>query len=300
MPLLDDLKVGSGKVRELYDLGDDTLLIVASDRISAFDVILPTAIPGKGRVLTAMTRFWLGRTALIVPNHMLAVAPNDLPVIARSTALAGRSMLCRKLVMLPVECVVRGYLTGSGYKDYQATGAVSGHPLPAGLPLAAQLPEPILTPATKAEGGSHDENITRRDAANLIGNDRLGEVERAALALYQHAADHAAGRGIILADTKFEFGADRDGRLVLADEVLTPDSSRFWPADRYQPGASPPSFDKQYVRDYLETLDWDKTAPGPALPDSVRDQTADRYREAYERIVGSPFDQYLAEMGVPA
>jgi phosphoribosylaminoimidazole-succinocarboxamide synthase len=298
MSTLDHLLVASGKVREIYDLGDETLLLVASDRISAFDVILPTPIPDKGRVLTGMTRFWLERTGHIVANHMLGTAPDELPEAARSPELAGRSMLVRKLQMLPVECVVRGYLVGSGWKDYQRTGTVCGHHLPEGLAEAQQLPEPLFTPSTKAELGAHDENITAEQGIALVGEQRFRALEQASIDLYRFAADHAAARGIILADTKFEFGVDGDGTLVLADEVLTPDSSRFWPADLYRMGVSPPSFDKQYVRDYLETLDWDKTAPGPELPDDVRDGTAARYRDAYERITGSDFGIYLDQMGV--
>jgi phosphoribosylaminoimidazole-succinocarboxamide synthase len=300
MPTLDELRIGSGKVREIYDLGDDRLLLVASDRISAFDVVLPTAIPEKGRVLTGMTRFWLERTTHIVANHMLGVRPDELPEIARSPELAGRAMLCRRLEMLPVECVVRGYLVGSGWKDYRATGTVCGHPLPAGLAEAAQLPEPLFTPSTKAELGAHDENISVEQAADLVGSERASELQRVSIALYRFAAEHARERGIILADTKFEFGLDADGRLVLADEVLTPDSSRFWPADEYRTGTSPPSFDKQYVRDFLETLDWDKSPPGPDLPAEVRDGTAARYRDAYRRITGLDFDAYLGEMGAGA
>jgi phosphoribosylaminoimidazole-succinocarboxamide synthase len=300
MSTLDDLLVASGKVREIYDMGDETLLLVASDRISAFDVILPTPIPDKGRVLTGMTRFWLDRTQHIVANHMLGTAPDELPELARTPELAGRSMHVKKLEMLPVECVVRGYLVGSGWKDYQRTGTVCGHTLPKGLEQAERLPQPLFTPSTKAELGEHDENITATQGIALVGGPRFRELERASIALYGVAAKHAATRGIILADTKFEFGVDAAGTLTLADEVLTPDSSRYWPADSYHTGTSPPSFDKQYVRDYLETLDWDKTAPGPELPDNVRDGTAAKYRDAYERITGADFDAYLNEMGVTA
>ena len=300
MSTLDDLLVASGKVREIYDLGDDTLLLVASDRMSAFDVILPTPIPDKGRVLTGMTRFWLDRTSHIVANHMLGTAPSELPELARTPELAGRSMHVKKLQMMPIECVVRGYLVGSGWKDYQRTGTVCGHSLPAGLEQAARLPRTLFTPSTKAELGDHDENITETQGIALVGGPRYRELERASIALYEVAAKHAATRGIILADTKFEFGVDSTGTLHLADEVLTPDSSRYWPADSYHTGMSPPSFDKQYVRDYLETLDWDKTAPGPELPDDVRDGTAARYRDAYNRITGADFGAYLQEMGVPA
>jgi len=277
--------VGSGKVRELYALDGERLLLVASDRISTFDVVLPTKIPDKGRVLTGLSGFWFARTSHIVPNHLLALRED------------GRSTECRRLEMLPIECVVRGYLSGSGWKDYQATGATSGHVLPEGLTESAQLPEPIFTPATKAQEG-HDENIDAGQAADLVGAERFAEVERAALELYRFASDYAAARGIIIADTKFEFGLDDDGRLVLGDEALTPDSSRFWPADEYAPGGAQPSFDKQFVRDYCETLGWDKTAPGPDLPDDVVAGTRARYVDAFERITGIPFDDYLADPDV--
>jgi phosphoribosylaminoimidazole-succinocarboxamide synthase len=272
--------VGSGKVRELYALDDERLLLVASDRISTFDVVLPTEVPDKGRVLTGLSAFWFTRTRHIVPNHLLALRPD------------GRSLECRRLRMLPVECVVRGYLAGSGWKDYRATGAVCGHTLPPGLREAERLPEPIFTPASKAEEG-HDENITREEAAALVGAELLEEVERVSLALYRFASAHAAGRGILIADTKFELGLDAGGRLVLGDEALTPDSSRFWPADAYAPGATPPSFDKQYVRDYCEAQDWDKTPPGPELPEDVVAGTRARYVEAFERLTGIGFDTYL-------
>jgi phosphoribosylaminoimidazole-succinocarboxamide synthase len=247
-----------------------------------------------------MTRFWLDRTQHIVANHMLGTAPDELPELARTPELAGRSMHVKKLEMLPLECVVRGYLVGSGWKDYQRTGTVCGHQLPKGLEQAERLPQPLFTPSTKAELGEHDENITETQGIALVGGPRYRELERASIALYEVAAKHAAARGIILADTKFEFGLDSAGTLTLADEVLTPDSSRYWPADSYHTGMSPPSFDKQYVRDYLETLDWDKTAPGPELPDNVRDGTAAKYRDAYERITGADFGAYLDEMGVTA
>ena len=271
---------------------------MASDRISAFDVIMPTPIPDKGRVLTGMTLFWLDRTKGIVPNHLRGAWPGELPDEAGAPELRGRAMLCEKLTMLPIECVVRGYLAGSGWKDYRASGAVSGHRLPEGLDEAAQLPTPIFTPATKAEMGDHDENITVEQARNQIGSEEFAAVEAASIALYEHAAAHARERGIILADTKFEFGHDADGRLVLGDEVMTPDSSRWWPVDGYRTGISPPSYDKQYVRDYLETLDWDKTAPGPDLPTDVVRGTANRYREAYELLTDSSFDDYLDKMEV--
>ena len=271
--------VGSGKVRELYTLDHDRLLLTASDRISTFDVVLPTDIPDKGRVLTGLSAFWFARTGDIVPNHLLAVRPD------------GRSLECRLLEMLPIECVVRGYLAGSGWKDYQATGEVCGHALPGGLRESDRLPDPIFTPATKAQTG-HDENITRDQAAALVGADRFAEVEAISLALYRFGAEHAATRGILLADTKFELGVDPEGRLVLADEAMTPDSSRFWPADEYAPGGPQPSFDKQFVRDYCESLGWDKTPPGPELPDHVVTGTRARYVEAFERLTGFAFDEY--------
>jgi phosphoribosylaminoimidazole-succinocarboxamide synthase len=277
--------VGSGKVRELYALDEERLLLVASDRISTFDVVLPTEIPDKGRVLTGLSAFWFARTSEIVDNHLLAVYPD------------GRSMECRRLEMLPIECVVRGYLAGSGWKDYRETGRVCGHELPSGLQESARLPEPIFTPATKAEEG-HDENIDRARAAGLVGEERFAEVERTALELYRFASAHAAARGILIADTKFEFGTDADGNLVLADEAFTPDSSRFWPADAYSPGGAQPSFDKQFARDYCERLGWDKSAPGPELPPEVVDGTRARYVEAFERLTGIGFDMYLADPDV--
>jgi phosphoribosylaminoimidazole-succinocarboxamide synthase len=294
-PALEHL--ASGKVRELYDAGDGRLLLVASDRISAFDVILPTPIPDQGRVLTALSLHWFALTGDIVRNHVISARLEDFPDGARDPDLAGRSLLVRRLEMLPLECVVRGYLAGSGWKDYGRTGAVCGIPLPAGLREADKLPQTLFTPSTKASEG-HDENITAEQGIALVGEQRYREVERASIALYERAAAAARERGIILADTKFEFGIDGDGSLVVGDEVLTPDSSRFWPADSYAPGSSPPSFDKQYVRDWLETQPWDKTPPGPELPDEVRDGTAARYREAYERLAGRPFASYRDEMGV--
>ena len=277
--------VGSGKVRELYALDDERLLLVASDRISTFDVVLPTEIPDKGRVLTGLSGFWFARTTEIVPNHLLSLGED------------GRSTECRRLEMLPIECVVRGYLSGSGWKDYVATGATSGHVLPSGMRESDRLPEPIFTPATKAQEG-HDENIDAARASELVGEERFREVERVALALYAFAAEFALERGIIIADTKFEFGIDEEDRLVLGDEALTPDSSRFWPADEYTPGGTQPSFDKQFVRDYCESLGWDKTAPGPDLPDDVVAGTRARYVDAFERVTGIPFDDYLADPGV--
>jgi phosphoribosylaminoimidazole-succinocarboxamide synthase len=277
--------VGSGKVRELYALDEERLLLVASDRISTFDVILPTEIPDKGRVLTGVAGFWFARTSDLVPNHLLALRED------------GRSTECRKLAMLPIECVVRGYLAGSGWKDYVTTGEVCGHKLPEGLIESQQLPRPIFTPATKAESG-HDENIDRAAAVELVGEERFDEVEAVALALYSFVSDYARERGIILADTKLEFGLDERGQLVLGDEAFTPDSSRFWPADEYQPGGTPPSYDKQFVRDYCESLGWDKTAPGPELPDAVVTGTRARYVEAFERLTGVGFDSYLADPSV--
>jgi phosphoribosylaminoimidazole-succinocarboxamide synthase len=278
----DAVHVASGKVREIFELDAERLLLVASDRISVFDVVLPTEIPDKGRVLTGLSAFWFARTRAICPNHLLALRPD------------GRSTEVRKLTMLPVECVVRGYLAGSGWKDYLATGATSGHRLPPGLLESQRLPAPIFTPATKAQTG-HDENISKAQAADLVGADVLEQVERLSIALYELGANHACARGIILADTKFEFGRDSEGRLVVADEVMTPDSSRFWPADGYEPGRSQPSYDKQYVRDYAESLGWDKTYPGPELPEEVVAGTRARYVEAFERITGIAFDDYLAE-----
>ena len=277
----DAVHLGSGKVRELYALDDERLLLVASDRISTFDVVLPTAIPDKGRVLTGLAAFWFARTRSICPNHLLALRPD------------GRSTECRRLEMLPIECVVRGYLSGSGWKDYGRTGEVCGHPLPAGLRESDRLPEPIFTPATKAQSG-HDLNITREEGARLVGAERFAHVERLSIALYRWAAAHALEHGIIVADTKFEFGTDRDGRLVLGDEAVTPDSSRFWPADQYAPGGPQPSYDKQYVRDFCEKIGWGKTYPGPELPPDVVTGTRRRYVEAFEQLTGVRFDDYLA------
>ena len=274
--------VASGKVREIYELGPDRLLLVASDRISTFDVVLPTEIPDKGRVLTGLSAFWFRQTREICPNHLLRVRPD------------GRSTECRRLEMLPLECVVRGYLAGSGWKDYQRTGQTSGHVLPEGLRESDRLPEPIFAPSTKAAEG-HDENIDSAVAVGLVGEERFREVERVSLELYRFASNLAAERGILIADTKFELGVDPSGTLVLADEAFTPDSSRFWPADEYEPGRPQPSFDKQYVRDYCETLGWDKTSPGPELPAEVVAGTRQRYVEAFERVTGIGFDDYLAD-----
>jgi phosphoribosylaminoimidazole-succinocarboxamide synthase len=277
--------VASGKVRELYALDDERLVLVASDRISTFDVILPTEIPDKGRVLTGLSGFWFTLLHAIVPNHMLALRDD------------GRSMECRRLEMLPIECVVRGYLAGSGWKDYQATGETSGHRLPEGLRESDKLPEPLFTPATKAQTG-HDENISREEAAELVGPERLAEAEGVAIALYSTAANHALTRGIIIADTKFELGLDPDGNLVLGDEALTPDSSRFWPADSYEAGRSQDSFDKQFVRDFCERTGWQKTYPGPELPEDVVMHTRSKYIEAFELLTTIPFEAYLENPSV--
>ncbi len=277
----DATHVASGKVREIYALGDDMLALTASDRISTFDVVLPTQIPDKGRVLTGLSAFWFARTREIVPNHLLELRDD------------GRTMVCRKLDMLPIECVVRGYLAGSGWNDYQATGAVCGHRLPEGLVESARLPEPIVTPATKAKEG-HDLNIGEEAAAALCGVDRYLAAKQASLELYRFASAHAEACGIVLADTKFELGLDAEGTVVLGDEALTPDSSRFWPADTYRPGGSQPSFDKQFVRDWCEQTGWDKKPPGPELPEAVVAGTRARYVDAFERITEISFDDYLA------
>jgi len=285
LPLL-----ASGKVREMYDLGD-RLLMVASDRISTYDVVHPNGIPDKGKVLTGLSVFWFAKTGHIVPNHFLS-ATDGVPDEVR-----GRAIVARKLRMLPVECVVRGYITGSGWKDYQATGKVSGIELPPGLQESERLPTPIFTPSTKAETG-HDEAIDFEQAAELVGDrDLATRLRDVSIALYRFAHEHARERGVILADTKFEFGLDDDGRLVLGDEVLTPDSSRFWPADTYAPGRSQPSFDKQYVRDWASQTGWDKTPPAPEIPAEIVEGTRQRYIEAYERITGEPFSAWLARTG---
>ncbi|MEP7244742.1 MAG: phosphoribosylaminoimidazolesuccinocarboxamide synthase [Gammaproteobacteria bacterium] len=274
-------KINEGKVRDIYEVDADTLLIVTTDRLSAFDVVLPDPIPDKGRVLNEISNFWFERTRHIIPNHLtgkpLESAVRDADELA---LLAGRAVIVRRLKALPLEAVVRGYLIGSGWKDYQQTGAVCGIALPPGLAQAERLPEPLFTPATKAALGDHDENISFAEAERLVGAPLAAKVRDAALALYNFASDHARKRGIIIADTKFEFGLDENGTLTLIDEVLTPDSSRFWPADTYKAGTSPPSFDKQFVRDYLETLDWPKTPPAPKLPPEIVAHTSDKYREA--------------------
>ncbi len=287
MTALADLPLlASGKVREIYDLGDE-LLIVASDRISTYDVVHPTPIPDKGSVLTGLSTFWFERTTGIVANHVISVT-DAVPEEAR-----GRGMAVRKLEMLPVECVVRGYITGSGWKDYQATGTVSGHTLPQGLRESDRLPEPLFTPSTKAEVG-HDEAIDFEGAVELIGDRALAErVRDVSLALYEFAAEHARGHGIILADTKFELGLDADGELTIGDEMCTPDSSRFWPADQYEPGRGQPSFDKQYVRDWASATGWDRNPPAPPIPDDVVARTREKYVEAYEQITGEPFRAWV-------
>ncbi len=277
-----------GKVRDVYAIDADSLLIITTDRLSAFDVVLPDPIPGKGQVLNRISNFWFARTGHIVPNHLIdRPLAEVLPDPAERAQAEGRCVIARRLRALPVEAVVRGYLIGSGWKDYQATGQVCGITLAPGLRQAERLPEPIFTPATKAAVGDHDENIAYAQVEQLIGADMAAKVRSTAIALYNHAVDYAAERGILIADTKFEFGLTADDELILIDEALTPDSSRFWPADTYQVGTSPPSFDKQYVRDYLETLDWNKQAPGPHLPAEVIARTSAKYHEALERLTGA-------------
>src|SRR4051794_17673503 len=293
---LHDLHEASGKVREMYGFGD-RLLMVASDRISAFDVVLPTPIPDKGRVLTGLSKFWFDRIEGIVPNHLVTTELSAYPPEAQGAPdLAGRSMLVNRLTMMPIECVVRGYLVGSGWKDYQRTGTVCGHSLPEGMVEAQKLPKPLFTPSTKATDG-HDQNIDREAGVLLVGEERFDRLAALSIEIYETAAEYALERGIIIADTKFEFGEDEAGRIVLGDEALTPDSSRFWPADEYATGGSPPSYDKQYVRDWLETLDWDKNPPGPEIPEDVVAGTRARYVEAYERLTGGSFDAYMAAAG---
>ena len=276
-----------GKVRDVYGVGDDYLLMVTTDRLSAFDVVLPDPIPGKGAVLTAVSDFWFRRTQDIIANHLTDLTLAEvLPDQRERAEVEGRAIVTKKLRALPVEAIVRGYLTGSGWKDYQQTGKVCGIQLPAGLQMADKLPEAVFTPSTKADAGDHDENIDFEKTRKLLGDALAQQVRDVSLKIYSSCAAYALQRGIIIADTKFEFGLDSDDRLVLIDEVLTPDSSRFWPAASYQPGSSPASFDKQFVRDYLETLDWDKTPPGPALPADVIEKTAEKYREAQTRLTG--------------
>ncbi len=281
LPLL-----GRGKVRDIYAIDADKLLIVASDRISAFDVILPDAIPDKGKVLTRLASFWFARLADIVPNQLTGIDPETVVAAGERPQVRGRALVVKRLRPLPIEAVVRGYLIGSGWSDYSRTGKVCGVELPQGLRMASKLPAPIFTPATKAAVGDHDENISYAQTEVLIGEKLAAQVRDTAIALYTAASEYARSRGIIIADTKFEFGLDRDGQLILIDEALTPDSSRFWPADQYQEGVNPPSFDKQFVRDYLETLDWNKTAPGPRLPADIIARTGDKYREALQRLTG--------------
>jgi len=270
-----------GKVRDIYDIDDSHMLIVTTDRISAFDVVMPSAIPGKGMILNQVTRFWMEKLAHIIPNHLSSMPLEDaLPDAEERAEVENHAMIVKKLKALPVEAIVRGYLIGSGWKDYQQTGSVCGIELPAGLRIADRLPEAIYTPSTKASVGAHDENIDFAESETLLGKDIAAQVRDASLQLYQEAAEYAKERGIIIADTKFEFGLDGNGSLTLIDEVLTPDSSRFWPVDQYQPGTSPVSFDKQFVRDYLETLEWNKTAPGPKLPAEIVTKTAEKYQQA--------------------
>ena len=278
-------RIGKGKVRDIYAVGDDKMLIVASDRLSAFDVVLPDPIPDKGKVLNQMANFWFERLRHIVPNQLTSIDPESIVTPEEQAQVRGRSVVVKKLKPLPIEAVVRGYLIGSGWKDYQRSGAVCGIELPKGLRQAEKLPQPIFTPATKAETG-HDQNISFAEAEKLLGKDIAAKVRDISLRLYKEAADYAATKGIIIADTKFEFGLDEKNNLILIDEVLTADSSRFWPADSYQVGISPPSYDKQYVRDYLETLTWDKTPPAPKLPPDVISRTSQKYRDALERLTG--------------
>ncbi len=280
-----------GKVRDIYEV-DDMLLIVATDRISAFDVVLPNPVPDKGKILTQISLFWFDMLSDIVSNHIVASDVKEFPKALQPFAdqLEGRSMLCKKATPLPIECIVRGYITGSGWKDYQKTGQVCGIRLPEGLKESDKLPEAIFTPSTKADVGQHDENISFKDASGSIGQDMAEKARDISLALYNRAAEYALNRGVIIADTKFELGIYNND-LILIDEVLTPDSSRFWPADSYEPGKSQPSFDKQFVRDYLETLDWDKKAPGPELPEEIIEKTRNRYIEAYERLTGRSFER---------
>lgn len=282
--------INQGKVRDIYDIDDKHMLLVASDRLSAFDVILPTPIPDKGAILTQIANFWFDKLKHVVPNHLTGIDPDSVvsdPV--EKAQLGPRALVVKKLKPLPIEAIVRGYLAGSGWKEYKASQSVCGIPLPAGLQEAAQLPEPLFTPSSKAEVGDHDENITLEKCAQLIGPELADKVARISVQLYKEAAAYALGRGIIIADTKFEFGLDEAGELYLIDEVLTPDSSRFWPQDQYLVGSNPPSFDKQYVRDWLESTGWNKTPPGPELPDDVAAKTAEKYREAFERLTGKPF-----------
>jgi phosphoribosylaminoimidazole-succinocarboxamide synthase len=287
--------VARGKVRELYAVDDEHLLLVASDRLSAYDVVLPTAVPDKGAVLTGLSVWWFEQLADLVPGHLVTARVSEMPAVLHphEQQLRGRSMLCRRLDMVPVECVARGYLTGSGLADYRRTGGICGEPLPAGLQDGSRLPEPVFTPATKAAVGDHDENVSYAAVVATVGAGLAAELRRVTLAVYARGAELAADRGILLADTKLELGHDRSGVLTLGDEVLTPDSSRFWPAEGWAPGRAQPSYDKQYVRDWLDVSGWDRTAPGPELPAEVVARTRDKYVEAYERITGQRFDDWL-------
>ena len=289
--------VARGKVRDVYEVDADHLLLVATDRLSAYDVVLPTDVPDKGAVLTGLSVWWFEQLADLLPNHLVSARVADLPAVLQPHAdgLRGRTMLCRRLDMVPVECVARGYLTGSGLADYRATGGVVGQPLPAGLEDGSRLPEPLFTPATKAAVGDHDENVSFEAVEQTVGAELAAELRRVTLAVYGRGAALAAERGLLLVDTKLELGHDRDGVLVLGDEVLTPDSSRYWPADAWQPGRPQPSFDKQYVRDWLDASGWDRTAPGPERPEDVVERTRAKYVEAYERLTGSAFDSWLRE-----
>ena len=282
--------INQGKVRDIYDIDADKMLIVTTDRLSAFDVVLPTAIPGKGAVLTQVANFWFDRLKDIIPNHLTGIDPATLVNEDEREQVIGRAIVVRKLKPLPIEAVVRGYLVGGGWKEYKQTGAVCGIPLPAGLQEASQLPQPIFTPSTKAEVGAHDENITFEKACELMGAELAAKVRDVAIRLYQAAAEYALTKGIIIADTKFEFGLDADGKLYLIDEALTPDSSRFWPADQYKVGSNPPSYDKQFVRDWLEQSGWNKKAPGPELPADVAAKTGEKYREALKQLTGCDLD----------
>lgn len=279
-------KLHQGKVRDIYDIDAHTMLLVSTDRLSAFDVILPTGIQHKGAMLTQMANFWFEQLREVVPNHLTGIAPESVVAVDEVSQVKGRAVVVKKLKPLPLEAIVRGYLVGSGWKEYQAKGTVCDIPLPAGLQLAQQLPQPLFTPSSKAAVGDHDENISIAQVEALIGKDLTAQVAQAAIALYTRAAEYALSKGIIIADTKFEFGLDAQGVLHVMDEALTPDSSRFWPADQYQVGSNPPSYDKQYVRDWLESCGWDKTAPGPALPAEVAQRTADKYMEAFAKLTG--------------
>ena len=289
--------VARGKVRDVHEVDADHLLLVATDRLSAYDVVLPTTVPDKGAVLTGLSVWWFEQLADLLPNHLVSARVRDLPAALQPHAdrLRGRTMLCRRLDMVPVECVARGYLTGSGLADYRVTGGIVGQPLPPGLEDGSRLPEPVFTPATKAAVGDHDENVPYDAVERAVGPELAAELRRLTLAVYGRGAAVAEARGLLLADTKLELGHDRDGVLTLGDEVLTPDSSRYWPADGWQPGRPQPSFDKQYVRDWLDASGWDRTAPGPELPDDVVERTRAKYVEAYERLTGSSFDSWLRE-----